>query len=118
MIDPMQAVLQAQPAAPAFPANSRYSGTETATWTRPDGTVVIYLKRRFLPDPTRLQSIDSHTVAQDERIDNIAAAALGDPLQYWRICDANNAMRPAELTETPGRRLRITLPAGVTGPVA
>ena len=40
---------------------------------------------------------------------------LGDPLQYWRICDANGAMRPDELTDTAGRRLRITLPEGIPG---
>jgi hypothetical protein len=46
---------------------------------------------------------------------NIAAQYLGDPEQFWRICDGNRAMRPDELTETIGRRLRITLPAGITG---
>jgi hypothetical protein len=35
----------------------------------------------------------------------------------WRLCDANGAMRPDELTETPGRRLRITLPEGIPGGV-
>ena len=33
-------------------------------------------------------------------------------------CDANGAMQPDELTETVGRRLRITLPEGITGAVA
>ena len=40
---------------------------------------------------------------------------LGDPEQFWRVCDANRAMRPDELTETIGRRLRITLPEGIPG---
>jgi len=38
---------------------------------------------------------------------------LGDPELFWRVCDANRAMRPDELTETIGRRLRITLPEGI-----
>ena len=38
------------------------------------------------------------------------------PRQFWRVCDANAAMRPDELTETIGRRLRITLPEGIPGP--
>jgi hypothetical protein len=54
-------------------------------------------------------------VFQGDRLDNIAALYLGDPEQFWRICDANAAMRPNELTETIGRRLRITLPEGIPG---
>jgi hypothetical protein len=34
---------------------------------------------------------------------------------FWRICDANRAMRPGALTETIGSRLRITLPEGIPG---
>jgi hypothetical protein len=52
---------------------------------------------------------------QGDRIDNIAASAFNDPQLYWRICDANKAMRPSELTETIGRLLRLTLPQGVPG---
>ena len=54
-------------------------------------------------------------MTEGERLDNIAAQYLGDPEQFWRICDANGAMRPDELTETVGRRLRITLPEGIPG---
>ena len=50
-----------------------------------------------------------------ERLDNIAAQYMGDPTLFWRLCDANNAMRPEELTETIGRILRITLPQGIPG---
>jgi hypothetical protein len=55
-------------------------------------------------------------VTQGDRLDNVTARYLGDPEAFWRICDANNAMRPNELTETIGRRLRITLPEGIPGP--
>jgi hypothetical protein len=41
--------------------------------------------------------------------------ALGDPCFFWRLCDANNAMRPQDLTSTIGRDLKITLPFGITG---
>jgi hypothetical protein len=34
---------------------------------------------------------------------------------YWLICDANGAIRPDELVETPGATLRITMPQGVPG---
>ena len=56
-----------------------------------------------------------HTVTEGDRLDNIAARYLGDPEQFWRICDANGVMRPDELTETVGRRLRITMPEGIPG---
>lgn len=118
MIDPLQAILQPTlPALPQYPITSRYYGIDTAMWTRPDGEQVNYLRRRFLPDPATLQLLQYYTVRQGERLDNITARMLGDPLQFWRIADANNAMRPNELTEAIGRQLRITLPAGVAGPV-
>ncbi|MES2639548.1 MAG: hypothetical protein V4850_08680 [Myxococcota bacterium] len=47
-----------------------------------------------------------HTVAAGERLDLIAQRWYGDPLQSWRILDANEAAAPTEL-ETVGRRLRI-----------
>ena len=53
--------------------------------------------------------------SQGDRLDNLAARYLGDPEQFWRLCDANGAMRPDELTQTSARRLRITLPEGVPG---
>ncbi|MFZ1707308.1 MAG: LysM domain-containing protein, partial [Anaerolineae bacterium] len=59
--------------------------------------------------------LQEHTVAEGERPDLIAAAYLGDPEQFWRLCDANGVMRPEELTEEVGRRLRITLPEGIPG---
>lgn len=98
-----------------FPANSRYQAIETTKLVLPDGTEVVHLRRRLLPSPERLANMAEHLVGEGDRIDNIAARYLGDPEQYWRICDANRAMRPAELTETIGRRLRITLPDGVPG---
>jgi hypothetical protein len=97
-----------------FPPNSRYRGVGTATLER-DGRVLTYLRRRFLPAPDSLAALGEVTVTQGDRLDLIAAAQLGDPELAWRICDANGALRPEELTETIGRRLRITLPEGVPG---
>ena len=59
--------------------------------------------------------LQEHVVGQGDRLDNITARYLGDPEQFWRVCDANRAMRPEELTEEIGRRLRITLPEGIPG---
>lgn len=98
-----------------FPMNSRYSGIETAMLETPDGKTIIYLRRRLLPPLDRFALLQEHIVTQGERLDNITARYLGDPEQFWRVCDANGAMRPDELTETMGRRLRITMPEGIPG---
>lgn len=98
-----------------FSPTSRYYGTETTTLETPEGKIIIYLRRRFVPSPERFALLQEHTVVQGERLDNITAQYLGDPEQFWRVCDANGAMRPEELTETVGRRLRITLPEGIPG---
>jgi hypothetical protein len=98
-----------------FPPTSRYSGIETATFESRDGKSYAYLRRRFVPPPERFSTLQEHVVVQGDRLDNITARYLGDPLQFWRLCDANRATRPEGLTEEPGRRLRITLPEGVPG---
>ena len=98
-----------------FPPTSRYALTPTTSLVRADGTMVAYLKRRFVPAPENLALLQWHQVVQGERLDNIAAKYLGDPEQFWRLCDANRALRPDELTETIGKKLRITLPEGIPG---
>jgi hypothetical protein len=116
MLDPVQAMLaQTSLKNTLFTATSRYFGIDTLTYTAPQGTAVVYIQRRFLPSPDRFQLLQEHSVTQGERLDNIASQFLGDPTLFWRLCDANNAMRPEELTETIGRKLRITLPEGITG---
>jgi hypothetical protein len=119
MSDPnqaLQSLLQpAQLKTNLFPPTSRYAGIDTKMIETADGRVVIYLQRRFVPSPDNFALLQEHVVTQGERLDNITARYLGDPEQFWRVCDANGAMRPQELTETIGRRLRITLPEGVPG---
>ena len=99
-----------------FPINSRYYNIEQIQRDTPDGKKIVYLRRRFVPSPDQFALLLEHKVEQGDRLDNITAEYLGDPEQFWRICDANGATRPDELTETIGRRLRITLPAGIPGP--
>lgn len=110
-----QLLTQGASGTPRFPPNSRYYSTPVATIVGPDGRMIPYLRRRFAPAPDALALLDEHTVAAGDRLDLLAAAALGDPELYWRICDANGAMRPDALTATLGRRLRVALPAGVPG---
>ncbi len=98
-----------------FPATSRYYSIPTGQLKASDGRTIVYLRRRFVPPAGRFDLLVEHTVTQGDRLDNIAAQYLGDPEQFWRICDANNAMQPEDLTQTIGRNLRITLPEGVPG---
>ncbi|MUL34946.1 LysM peptidoglycan-binding domain-containing protein [Gloeocapsopsis dulcis] len=97
-----------------FPITSRYYGIETTTLETTAGKTVVYLKRRFVPSPERFEVIQEHTVTQGDRLDNITARYLGDPEQFWRICDANNAMNPDELIQI-NRQLAIALPEGIQG---
>lgn len=96
-----------------FPPNSRYQNVPTATYTSSDGTQIVYLLRRFIPTPDQFATIAVYTVKQGDRIDNVSAQAFGDPKLYWRICDANVVMRPADATATIGAALDITLPQGI-----
>ncbi len=116
MTDPLQRLLQGLPlSATLFPPSSRYSGIETVKLVTAEGEEIIYLRRRFVPQPERFALLREHVVVQGDRLDNVAAQHLGDPELFWRICDANRALRPDELIEVIGRHLRITLPEGLQG---
>jgi hypothetical protein len=95
------------------PPNSRYAATETTTVTLPDGREVACLRRRFVPAPANFALLEEHVVAQGDRLDVVTARYIGDPEQFWRLCDANPVLHPADLTATPGDVIRITLPEGV-----
>lgn len=97
-----------------FPPTSRYHGVETATLEQ-GGRTIVYLRRRFVPQPDRFALLREHVVTEGDRPDTLAAHYLGDAEQSWRLCDANAVMRPAELTEHVGYVVRITLPEGLAG---
>ena len=101
----------------SFPTDSRYYASPTLTYTTPDGQMITYLARRVVPQPgsPNFATIATHTVLQGDRLDLIAAKYLGDPLMYWLICDANGAVDPEKLVETPGSVLNITTPRGIPG---
>ncbi len=93
-----------------FDHTSRYYSLDSGTLTRADGTTVSYVRRRFVPQADDLTLLAEVVVQQGERIDLLAYRTLGDPLLFWRICDGNNAMDPREITEEPGRQVRVPLP--------
>ncbi len=112
--DPLAFLTQAS----QFPPASRYHDTEIVQFVAADGRTVAYLRRRFVPPPENFATLQEHRVEMGERLDHLAAKYLGDPEQFWKICDANGAFVPSDLTDTPGRTLRITLPEGFPGPAA
>ena len=111
----VEALILAGAAASRFPPNSRYHGVETRTTTLPDGRTVVHLRRRFVPRASELSLLHTFRVVEGDRLDNLAAAHLDDPELFWRLCDANGALRPDDLTVSVGRELRVTLPRGTPG---
>lgn len=115
MKNPIQAMFQQGVVeATDFPPESRYHGVPTRSLVAPDGRQTAYLARRFLPQPESFATQGYRVTRQDERLDQIAAEVSGDPLGFWRLCDANGAIWVEELEET-GTEIRLTLPQGVPG---
>ena len=98
--------------APTNP-QSRYYGAAVEKTLLPDGTEVAYLSRRILPPASLYKQTQDHVVAQGDRVDNLAARYLGDPILFWMICDANGATDPDLLVAEPGRTIRIPLVSGI-----
>lgn len=116
MKNPIQAMLQAGVVERTdFPPESRYHGIPTRQVTGPDGVTRTYLARRFAPDPDSFHTQRLRRTKQGERLDQIAAAEIGDPLAFWMLCDANGSLWAEEL-EATGTPVRITLPQGVPAP--
>lgn len=97
-----------------FDKTSRYYNIPAATMQvrDSDGTMrqVQYVQRRIIPPVDNSLTIVEHIVIQGDRLDNITALYLVDPLQFWRVCDTNNVLRPHELTDEIGRVINIVLP--------
>jgi hypothetical protein len=95
-----------------FDRKSLYNAIEDTTLsvTGSDGQprTVAYKRRRFVPSSGDMTVLVEHACVQGERLDNITARYATDPTQYWRVCDANEVMRPDEL-EQVGRRIRIAM---------
>ncbi len=89
-----------------FANRSRYASVVDAVYQGADGRAVKYKVLRIPPDT---QAIQTHTVAQGDRLDLIAFQQYGDPEQFWRICDGNDALRPDDLTLEVGARLLIPI---------
>lgn len=87
-----------------FAKGSRYADIEEATITDEEGRIIRYIKIRFIPETgARL----GHVVSDGERLDQIAGRYYRDPERFWRLCDANGVMWPADLVADPGRTIRL-----------
>lgn len=95
---------------------SRYALVGIASVEIPDGVggrrTVRHLRRRFPPQPATLPTLAEHVVRGGDRLDVVAATYLGDPAQFWRICDANPVIHPDALTAADriGSAVRVPVP--------
>ena len=99
--------------APTSP-NSRYYGAQAELFTLADGTPVMYLARRIIPQAASYTSTQSYVIVDGDRLDNLANRFLGDPLLYWMICDANSATDPDALIAQAGRTILIPVASAVS----
>jgi hypothetical protein len=90
-----------------FFRGSRYETVASAELVTADDRTIRYKRVRFIPETAGV--LPYRTRAED-RLDHIAFQAYGDAEQFWRICDANLALRPDELTAQPGTRLLLPVP--------
>ena len=93
-----------------FDSKSRYYNLETATYNKQEGKPIAYKRRRFLPRGQDLPLLTETKVEQSDRLDLISDRTIGDSEQFWRVCDANNALNPENLTAEPGKWLRVPIP--------
>lgn len=94
-----------------FFRGSRYENISEATLTGKDERTIRYKRMRFIPQnaaPPRLFT----SVEQGERPDLLAFRTIGDPEQFWRLCDLNLVRRPVDLTEEPGSAVAVPAPEG------
>lgn len=82
---------------------SRYARTPIAQFALPDGRRVACLSPRLSPLGQSLTPAAVIDALPLDRIDRLAARALADPRQFWRLCDANNAIDPITFGQGPGR---------------
>jgi hypothetical protein len=92
-----------------FASTSRYYRLRTAKLVTADRREIAYVLRRFLPSGQDLPVMVDVTVNEGDRLDVITARTIGDVEQFWRICDANDAMNPFDL-EDVGRVLHVPVP--------
>jgi len=82
-----------------FDRDSRYSKLKPITVNGPNGTPVRIVPIRFIAAAT---PVIARRIKQGDRPDLLAYEFFKEPQLFWRIADANEVMRPSELTATLG----------------
>ena len=90
-----------------FERGSRYEKVPEDAYVGADDREHPYKLLRILPRPG--PNVQSHIVVAGDRLDLLAHSYLGNAELFWRICDANDALRHEELTSEPGRTLAIPI---------
>jgi hypothetical protein len=94
-----------------FSKQSRYRLVPDVTVPDARGRLVLAKDVRLLPDVT---GTFRHTVVANDRLDQLAFTYYGQPLQFWRICDANpDVLSPLALL---GQEAVVTTRFPVTPP--
>ena len=88
-----------------FTSTSRYASVPDATYQDASGRQFQYKLLRLTPNATTFQE---YTVVQGDRLDLLAFQYFSDAEQFWRICDANDALRPDDLLQV-GSPIEIPL---------
>ena len=99
-----------------FDPDSRYAPLAQNVYESPDGRQIRYVTRRFLPRATEMTTLTTLMIQDSDRLDILAHRAFGNPLLYWQICDANEAMHPASLTAQPGEEIHVGIRSGLPQP--
>ncbi len=89
-----------------FQRGSRYYGLSHRTHEDEKGNSYRFVERRLIPRHTERTS-GTLRVEQAERLDLVAARALGDPSRFWQLCDANAVLDPFVLNAASGRLLDV-----------
>jgi hypothetical protein len=71
---------------------------------------VRYLLRRFVPQASDSRPLAVHTLVQGDRLDTITFRYLGEPTQFWRVCDANAVLSPFDLTAESDIGMPLVIP--------
>jgi hypothetical protein len=94
-----------------FFRGSRYENISETSLVSKDGRFIAYKRMRFIPKSSAPLRLLAKTELGD-RPDLVAFRALGDPEQFWRLCDLNQVQRPVDLTAIAGRPIFIPTPEG------
>jgi hypothetical protein len=90
--------------------SSRYGALVPMEAALRGGRTAAVLPLRIAPPAIAPQG--EAATRQDERVDALAARTMGDPLLFWRLCDANLATDPQHLVGPSRRRLLLPVPGG------